>query len=90
MGILEALSYGVPCIVTQGTNLREIIEESDAGWGANNTSESIGLAITRFIDSENVLQEKSRNAVQLIKSEYEWSVVAQKTIKKYTEFMDGN
>lgn len=90
MGILEALSYGIPCIVTQGTNLREVIEENNAGWGADNTSESICLAITRFIDSENILKEKSRNAVQLIKSEYEWSVVAKKTIKKYTAFSDNN
>ena len=42
MGILEALSYGVPCLVTRGTNLGEIIEQYDAGWVAETNAEYVG------------------------------------------------
>lgn len=87
MGILEALSYGIPCIVTQGTNLKEIIEESDAGWGADNTSDSIGIAIKHFISNQDKLQQKSENAIRLIKERFEWSVVANRTISKYLELL---
>ena len=87
MGILEALSYGIPCIVTQGTNLKEIIEESDAGWGADNTSDSIGSAIKHFILNQDELQQKSENAIRLIKERFEWSVVANRTISKYLELL---
>lgn len=88
MGILEALSYGIPCIVTQGTNLREIIEENDAGWGADNTSDSIGDAIKHFISNQDKLQQKSENAIKLIKEKFEWSVVAKETIQKYAVLMN--
>lgn len=88
MGILEALSYGIPCIVTQGTNLKEIIEESDAGWGADNTSDSIGSAIKHFILNQDELQQKSENAIMLIKERFEWSVVANRTINKYSELLE--
>ena len=87
MGILEALSYGIPCIVTQGTNLREIIEENNAGWGADNTPDSIGIAIKHFISNQDKLQQKSENAIRLIKERFEWSVVANRTISKYLELL---
>ena len=33
MGPLEALSYGIPCLVSCGTGLAGLINRYDAGWG---------------------------------------------------------
>lgn len=33
MGLIEALNYGLPCLVAPGSNMMEDIIESNAGWG---------------------------------------------------------
>ena len=48
MGLIEALSYGLPCIATEGTYLSDEIMSADAGWAAENTAESIAEAFTRM------------------------------------------
>lgn len=87
MGILEALSYGIPCIVTKGTNLKDVIEGSDAGWGADNDVGSISDAIHKFVDEKGIWERKSINAIKLIEKEYAWSVVAKRTINAYENLL---
>ena len=44
MGILEAMSYGLPCLVTAGTTLADFIKEHDAGWACDTSAEEIAQA----------------------------------------------
>ena len=88
MGILEALSYGVPCLVTRGTNLGEIIEKYDAGWVAETDAQSISCAILRALDERDRWEEKSRNAIKLIEENFQWSKVAESTLKEYQKILD--
>ena len=83
MGILEALSYGVPCLVTKGTNLGEIIEEYDAGWVAETTAESIADKLEQAVSEKDKWEMKSRNARKLIEDNFEWGKVAACAIEKY-------
>ena len=32
MGLIEALAYGVPCLVSRGTNMYDEVLSSNAGW----------------------------------------------------------
>lgn len=77
MGLLEALSLGLPCLVTQGTNMKKEIEENDAGWTAENTVESIRNAILRMINERENLLEKGINALDLSR-QYNWNVIAER------------
>ncbi len=84
-GILEALSYGLPCIITEGTNLVSDVIAFDAGYNAGNTIESIADAIkTAVVDSKN-WSIKGQNAINLIKQKYEWEMIAQDAINRYKE-----
>ena len=84
-GILEALSYGSPCIITEGTNLVSDLITFDAGYNAGNTVESIADAIkTAVADSKN-WSIKGQNAINLIKEKYEWEMIAQDAINRYKE-----
>ena len=84
-GILEALSYGLPCIITEGTNLVSDLITFDAGYNAGNTVESIADAIkTAVADSKN-WSIKGQNAINLIKEKYEWEMIAQDAINRYKE-----
>lgn len=56
--------------------------------GADNTSDCIGGSIKHFILNQDELQQKSENAIMLIKERFEWSVVANGTINKYSELLE--
>lgn len=75
MSVLDALSYGIPCLVTQGSNMREIIEASNAGWGAEDTADSIGKSLEELCNSINEFKEKGDNAWKLAES-YSWDSIA--------------
>ena len=32
MSILEALSYGLPVLITKGTNMTDLVHKASAGW----------------------------------------------------------
>lgn len=87
MGILEALGYGLPCVVTRGTNLGELIEEYDAGWVAEINEQSISAALQRALSERELWQQKSQNAIRLVRDCFMWSTIAENTVKKYRDIL---
>ena len=87
MGILEALSYGLPCLVTEGTTLGEYIKEYEAGWVAETNAQSVYERIIDVIEERKSFQEKSYNARALIAQEFSWEKIAGETVEKYKEFI---
>lgn len=87
MGILEAMSYGIPCIITEGTSLGKITEQYDAGWVSKTSIDSIAETIMRSIKERNKLKKKSTNAIKLIEENFSWDRLAQEAIKIYSSFL---
>lgn len=83
MGILEALSYGVPCIITEGTSLGEIVTRYDAGWVSETTADGIAKSIMKAVNEVDKLKEKSANARKVISEIFSWSIVSVSAISKY-------
>ena len=83
MGILEALSYGLPCVVTEGTNVGEIVKKYDAGWVAQTNADSISDTIKQAIIEQDLWREKSVNAVKLIEDNFMWDKVAADALLHY-------
>ena len=75
MGLIEALSYGLPCIATEGTYLMNEIGYYDAGWIAGSTVESIKDALLKFMAESNLIPQKSKNAYSLA-NHYSWDSLA--------------
>lgn len=83
MGPLEALSYGLPCIVTEGTGLGELIEENKIGFCCETSADGISKAIKAAIEKRNNIEEMSAKAVFFIKNNFDWDVIAKKAINIY-------
>ena len=83
MGILEALSYGLPCIVTTGTTMGDFIKNHNAGWSVNTNAQSVFEGLVGVINESNTLNEKSNGAIALIKKNFAWDKVAEDTVKNY-------
>lgn len=87
MGVLEALSYGVPCILTPGTNMAEVIKSNNAGWVADLTAESIACTIMQAVNEylSNTMYYKM-NAYNLSK-QYDWVLIAKQSILIYKKYI---
>lgn len=87
MGLLEALSYGIPCLITTGTNMAQEISEANAGWVADTTSKSLANAMNRLLTAEHEdFKEKGKNAVALSK-QYEWGQIAKQTVQAFEQIV---
>lgn len=88
MSVLEALAYGIPCLVTQGSNLREQIVKTNAGWGCDNDVEAIVEMLKTAAIQSHCLEEKANNAYELAKM-YSWMSIARKTHEIYEQLLDN-
>lgn len=87
MSLIEAMDYGLPCIVTTGTNMRKEVVEADAGWGADNDAKSIARAILNMLKERERLCAKGKNA-QKLASIYNWDTIALRSHDKYLEILE--
>ncbi len=84
MGLIEALSHGLPCVVTEGTYLMDEITSFDAGWAAGSSIESIRDALLKLASESELLSIKSSNARKLA-SHYSWDYLAKVLHKHITD-----
>ena len=83
MGILEAMSYGIPCLVTNGTTLGEIIADNQAGWSCETTAEDIAATLSKAIQTPEIYLDLSQNARTIAEKYFSWDKVAKKAIANY-------
>ena len=77
MGLIEALAYGLPALVTVGSNMKDEIETANAGWACETSVESVRDGLLKMIEDKDSLKQKSVNAINLAK-EYDWKALAEK------------
>lgn len=82
MGLIEALSYGLPCLVTTGTNMADEIAEADAGWTAQISVDSIAEALKTLLKDKAQFAVKGQSALKLSK-QYNWDALAQTSNREY-------
>lgn len=87
MAVIEAMSYGIPCILTDGTNMLEDLVEYDAGWTTKLNPDNIAESIIKALKSPIEANKKGKNARKLIEENYTWDKVAEKTIEFYTKII---
>lgn len=87
MGMIEALSFGLPCVATVGTNLSCEISEYEAGWTAKNTVDDVVCALKCMIRDYPDIHKKSLNA-QKLSATFSWKSIAEESHNKYAEIIE--
>ena len=77
MGLLEAFAYGLPCFITKGTNMKEQVEQYDAGWTCVGTENDIKGELIRIMEEKSFFPQKGSNALSLSQC-YHWDKIALK------------
>ena len=86
MGILEALSYGIPCLVTAGSTLGDVIRNGKAGWAADTTAAGIAECLERAVRDRTAWREYGENARNLVRR-YAWDKVSADTLEYYSRLL---
>ena len=87
MALIEALSYGLPCVATTGSNMREKIEDFDAGWTADCNTESLKSAVTDMI-LQHSFYSKMNGALRLAEN-YKWDKLADIAHDEYSSLKEN-
>jgi glycosyltransferase involved in cell wall biosynthesis len=85
MGIVEAIAYGLPCLVTKGTNVGEMIEKNNVGWVAETDSISISEKLELVIAERDQWMEKSQQARAFVTENFLWEKVSFLAVEKYKD-----
>lgn len=86
MSMIEAMSYGLPCFVTKGTNLSDEIKKHKAGWECDTSIEGIVNGFDDLARDIDDLAEYGQNSLKLSKK-YDWDVIGRRTHDKYREIV---
>lgn len=86
IGIMEALSYGLPCIATFGTKFGNLINKYNCGIGIEFDRNQFFYAIKKMYTDENFRNICSKNALKFIKK-YDWREVIDKCLDEYKELL---
>lgn len=87
MGLLEALSYGIPAIVTLGTNMGDIINEANAGWLADFTPIGVANTIMSAIKDYTKSPKKYKENAYRLGKRFDWEEIARQSIDIYRKYL---
>jgi len=84
MAVLEAMAYGLPCLLTPGTNMADEVAAAGAGWRVEDTVASIARGLGHVLDADpQALADAGRQARRLARDRYRWDGVAQRAVEQY-------
>ena len=82
MTILEAWSYGNPCLVTPGTNVADEIAINNLGWTVNLTADSIADGIKKALKDYSVSRaDYVSRCKEYVCKNYSWKIIAKTSYK---------
>ncbi len=89
MGILEAMSYGLPCLVTEGTCLRSQVADSNAGWGVDTSPEGVARGLREAVESREAWAAMGQRGREFAKENFAWDVIGEKTLAQYRLILEN-
>ena len=83
MGLLEALSYGLPSIVTYGTNMGSEIASCGAGFCSSCDVDGIKNSLIKIISLEKSDLNRMSECAMILASKYNWNEIAKQAHLSY-------
>ena len=74
--VLEAMSMSIPTMVTPGTNMGEIIKDSNSGWLVNTDSQSILEFLLKVHEADKKdMMKKGENGMKYAQNQLNWKEI---------------
>jgi glycosyltransferase involved in cell wall biosynthesis len=81
--VAEAMSAGLPVIVTNGVQISSEIATTNSGIVTEGEVNDLSNALLSLLTSPELRQEMGKNGQELVTKRYSWQVIAQKLISVY-------
>lgn len=88
ISVLEALSFGLPCILTEGTNMKSIIKKYNSGWISKTNIEDISLKILDALEAYEIKKEIYINNSIKNAEDYKWEKVVIKHKQEFNKILN--
>ena len=88
-GLLEALAYGLPALVTYGSNFGEEIEQNRAGWTSETNPESLTKTLEQMLNELEYLDDYRVNARNLAER-YDWASISKRIYDELSIIVNGD
>jgi glycosyltransferase involved in cell wall biosynthesis len=87
MAVLEAMAWGLPCVVTEETNMGDILRSANAGLICSCSIEAIATSLLEVCRMEKPrLQQMGENGKQWVIDNLTWSKVADRYLEMYNDY----
>ncbi|MBG1245571.1 glycosyltransferase [Nostoc sp. NZL] len=90
IAVLEALSYGLPCLLTPGTNMAKEVEAAGAGWKVEPNPAAIAKGISSVLAARSEISVRGQAARNLVEKKYSWSHISMQLLKEYKSIINEN
>lgn len=81
-GVIEALCYGMPVLVSKGTNLGDIVKKEQFGLVVDElTPQGVAAAIANISKNKEKLNEFSQNAYTKSPQIFNWNKIAEQYVE---------
>ncbi len=87
MAVLEALAYGIPCLLTPGTNISQEVAIAGAGWEVRLSPENIAESIIDISAKRKDLPIFGKRARALAVDKFSWQQVATDQVAFYKTYL---
>ncbi len=86
LALLEALGYGLPCVVSDIPANLEAIQQCGVSFASKNILD-LKQKLSSLINRPDIMQLLSRLARERAQAEYDWQAIAQRTVNVYEELL---
>lgn len=87
MAVLEAMARGIPSVVTEETNMGDVLRSAKAGLVCSGSVESIAEGLLEVCRMEKAkLQQMGENAKRWVIENLAWSAVADRYLEMYNDY----
>jgi len=87
--VLEAMSYGLPVLITPGTNPGQEVQRYEAGWVSPLTADDIAASLRHALAARDDLFTIGQRARKLVEDNFSWDIVAQRSLSGYRYLLDS-
>lgn len=87
MAVVEAMSVGLPVVVTKGVGISSYIAQAEAGIVVEKKVSQVMKAILKILENPDLSKKMGENAKKLVEEEFSSEKVAEKWIKEYNDLI---
>ena len=88
IAVVEAMSFGLPVVITKNVGIAPNIEKAGAGLVIEKDVNQLAEAILKILDNPDLSQKMGERGKYLTETEFSWPNIADEFIKEYSEIIE--